>query len=58
MKKTAWIIISLALEDFRKKFAEEFAEWEMVYEGKYYGTLKSELHRIWQIKGLRCWMLT
>jgi len=26
---------------------EEFAEWEMVYEGKYYGTLKSELARIW-----------
>ena len=27
---------------------KEFAEWEMVYEGKYYGTLKSELERIWQ----------
>ena len=26
---------------------EEFVEWEMVYEGKYYGTLKSELQRIW-----------
>lgn len=25
----------------------EFAEYEMVYEGKYYGTLKSELTRIW-----------
>jgi len=25
----------------------EFVEWEMVYEGKYYGTLKSELERIW-----------
>jgi guanylate kinase len=25
----------------------EFAEWEMVYPGKYYGTLKSELQRIW-----------
>ncbi len=24
-----------------------FAEWEMVYTGKYYGTLKSELQRIW-----------
>ena len=22
-------------------------EWEMVYSGKYYGTLKSELQRIW-----------
>jgi guanylate kinase len=23
-------------------------EWEMVYEGRYYGTLKSELQRIWE----------
>ena len=36
-------------EDFRRKIDEEaFVEWEMVYEGKYYGTLKSELERIWQ----------
>src|SRR4030095_9904015 len=28
----------------------EFVEWEMVYEGKYYGTLKSELDRIWKMK--------
>jgi guanylate kinase len=28
----------------------EFVEWEMVYVGKYYGTLKSELHRIWNMK--------
>jgi guanylate kinase len=27
----------------------EFVEWEMVYEGKYYGTLKSELERIWKM---------
>jgi guanylate kinase len=26
---------------------EDFIEWEMVYEGKYYGTLKSELERLW-----------
>lgn len=33
---------------FKEKIKEkEFAEWEMVYEGKYYGTLKSELERIW-----------
>ncbi len=25
----------------------DFIEWEMVYEGKYYGTLKSEINRIW-----------
>lgn len=24
-----------------------FLEWEMVYEGRYYGTLKSEVERIW-----------
>ena len=34
--------------DFKQKIQlNEFAEWEMVYEGKYYGTLKSELQRIW-----------
>lgn len=33
---------------FKEKIQHEaFAEWEMVYEGKYYGTLKDELHRIW-----------
>jgi guanylate kinase len=25
----------------------EFVEWEMVYQGKYYGTLKTELEKIW-----------
>lgn len=35
--------------EFQQKIKQkEFAEWEMVYEGKYYGTLKSELERIWQ----------
>jgi guanylate kinase len=35
-------------EEFHSKILQdEFAEWEMVYEGKYYGTLKSELKRIW-----------
>ncbi|MFZ1527289.1 MAG: guanylate kinase [Ferruginibacter sp.] len=35
-------------EAFKEKIKQkEFAEWEMVYEGKYYGTLKSELERIW-----------
>lgn len=41
----------LSLEDFTRKIANhEFAEFEMVYEGKYYGTLKSELQRIWDEK--------
>jgi guanylate kinase len=39
----------LTLDDFQQKIQHnEFAEWEMVYEGKYYGTLKSELKRILQ----------
>lgn len=34
--------------DFKQKIQHnEFVEWEMVYEGKYYGTLKEELQRIW-----------
>lgn len=40
----------ISLEEFREKIQnKEFAEWEMVYEGKYYGTLKSELKRIWTL---------
>ncbi|WP_018627193.1 guanylate kinase [Niabella aurantiaca] len=36
-------------EAFTEKIkANEFVEWEMVYEGKYYGTLKSELQRLWK----------
>src|SRR4051812_33427405 len=39
----------MSQEDFTNKIQhEEFIEWEMVYEGKYYGTLKSELIRIWK----------
>ena len=35
--------------DFHNKIQEnDFIEWEMVYEGKYYGTFKSELERIWK----------
>lgn len=35
-------------EQFRKLIEEDaFVEWEMVYTGKYYGTLRSELTRIW-----------
>src|SRR5215211_9354884 len=38
----------ISQEEFTNKIQhEEFVEWEMVYEGKYYGTLKSELQRIW-----------
>lgn len=34
--------------EFKQKIAaNEFIEWEMVYEGKYYGTQRSELERLW-----------
>lgn len=39
----------ISTADFQHKIQEnEFIEWEMVYEGKYYGTLKTELARIWK----------
>jgi guanylate kinase len=38
----------LSADTFRQKIeAEEFLEWEEVYPGTYYGTLKSEVERIW-----------
>lgn len=38
----------MSVAEFNEKIQRgEFVEWEMVYEGKYYGTLKSELQRIW-----------
>lgn len=38
----------LTLKEFEDKIQNnEFIEWEMVYEGNYYGTLKSEIERIW-----------
>lgn len=38
----------ISTEAFQRKIEENaFIEWEMVYEGKYYGTLKSEICRLW-----------
>src|SRR4051812_33073852 len=38
----------MSLEEFQEKIqTNAFVEWEMVYEDKYYGTLRSELERIW-----------
>jgi guanylate kinase len=38
----------ISQQDFQQRIQHgEFVEWEMVYEGKYYGTLKSELQRLW-----------
>ncbi len=39
----------LTPEDFKKKIDNnEFIEWEEVYAGNFYGTLKSEIERIWK----------
>lgn len=38
----------LGPEEFKKKIDNhEFIEWEEVYAGNFYGTLKSEIERIW-----------
>lgn len=38
----------LSTEDFKKHIkAEDFVEWEEVYRDNFYGTLKSEVERIW-----------
>ena len=38
----------LTPDDFRERIAnDEFVEWEEVYTNNYYGTLKSEVERIW-----------
>lgn len=38
----------LSEDEFRKKIAEDaFVEYEEVYPGRFYGTLKSEVDRIW-----------
>ena len=38
----------ISSEEFRKKIINnEFLEWQEVYENNYYGTLESEVERIW-----------
>lgn len=38
----------LSLEDFKNKIkSDKFLEWEEVYRDNFYGTLKSEVERIW-----------
>ena len=38
----------LTVDDFKKRIEQgEFLEWEEVYIDNFYGTLKSELNRIW-----------
>ncbi|HMJ69129.1 MAG TPA: guanylate kinase [Cyclobacteriaceae bacterium] len=39
----------LTPEDFKRKIDNnEFIEWEEVYAGNFYGTLKSEIEKIWK----------
>src|SRR4030042_5418410 len=41
----------ISIKEFKNKIKnEEFVEWEEVYPGHFYGTLKSELDRIWKKK--------
>jgi guanylate kinase len=40
----------LTQEDFENRIAKnEFVEWEEVYKGSYYGTLKQEVERLWAL---------
>ena len=40
----------LSHDAFRQKVADDaFVEWEEVYPGQYYGTLKSEVERLWAL---------
>jgi guanylate kinase len=41
----------LSIEEFKEKIkAQDFIEWEEVYQGNFYGTLKKEIKRIWKEK--------
>ncbi|MFD2529637.1 MULTISPECIES: guanylate kinase [Polaribacter] len=41
----------ISLKDFKSKIkGDEFLEWEEVYRDNFYGTLKSEVERIWALK--------
>lgn len=38
----------LSVKEFQQKIENgDFIEWEEVYDGNYYGTLKSEIERLW-----------
>ncbi|MCP9770124.1 guanylate kinase [Lacihabitans sp. LS3-19] len=39
----------LSIDEFKQKIKNrEFIEWEEVYPGGYYGTLKTEIERLWE----------
>jgi len=38
----------MSVGEFKKKIAQgDFLEWEEVYEGQFYGTLRSDVERLW-----------
>jgi guanylate kinase len=38
----------MSVSEFKKKIAQgDFLEWEEVYDGQFYGTLRSEVERLW-----------
>ncbi|MEM9885394.1 MAG: guanylate kinase [Bacteroidota bacterium] len=38
-------------QEFKQKIADNaFLEWEEVYEGQFYGTLRSEVERLWNLE--------
>jgi guanylate kinase len=40
----------LSTEEFKKNITDgNFLEWEEVYPGTYYGTLKSEVNKLWEL---------
>ncbi len=40
----------ISVDEFKKKISnDEFVEWEEVYKDHFYGTLKSEIQRIWAL---------
>ena len=43
----------ISLRDFKDKIKEDaFLEWEEVYRDNFYGTLKTEVERIWAKKNM------
>ena len=41
----------LSIDEFKSKIKHgDFLEWEEVYKNQFYGTLKSEIERIWSLK--------
>lgn len=41
----------ISVDDFKSRIRRnEFAEWEEVYKDNFYGTLKSEIERLWSLK--------